>query len=550
MNQAENRATSPTLKYAFFLLGITVLVYAQTVRFPFLKLDDKPFIIESASIRHWSSLPSYFVPNIAADPYLTPGQKIPNFYRPAVGLWLLVSYKLFGLHAVLWRMMVLVLYGLGVWLLWRLAYKLTQDDFTAFAAALLFALHPLHVEGVAWISGACVELLLCIFFFGGFLAYLRWRESARPLWLAVCGILVLLALFSKETGAALPLLIVAHALIFRLKDCEARNLRRLPLAVALALPVAVYAALRFFAIHGVVHSAGRHSWSEVLLSVPLFFAVYLQHTVWPVHLGNWYSIQIHSEISFREFFLPLLLCVAYAAVTVWAIIRKPVTGFCLLWWAVPLIPAFIGMIDFVDNEYMHDRFTFVALGGLCILAASLLRSVPTTGRSLFGFRAGSVAGLAAVTAALGMLSASLIYTWRSDFSMELNAMEASPTAVRPRILLGNELQERKDWAAALALYLDTVKIDPNRWESLFAYGTALANDGYRADAVRVLMRGVQVAPSKSPFYLVLADIFARAGQFDDASKVLQSGLSVAEHPELLRAKLAEVQALENHVASR
>jgi tetratricopeptide (TPR) repeat protein len=123
-------------------------------------------------------------------------------------------------------------------------------------------------------------------------------------------------------------------------------------------------------------------------------------------------------------------------------------------------------------------------------------------------------------------------------------MEVSPTIVRPRIILGNELQKRKDRAGALALYRDTLRIDPNRWETLFAYGTALANEGDRPDAVRVLNHGLEVAPSKSAFYLILSDIMADAGRFDDASRILENGFSRAEEPELLRAKLAQVQALQ------
>lgn len=542
MDHVENTTTPPALRHALFLLIITTLVYAQTLIFPFLLFDDRPFIVLNQTLHSWLSVPSFFLPNIIPDPHQKSVLKIANFYRPAVGLWQVLNYKVFGLHPVGWRAAALALYALGVWLFWRVAHKLTKDDFIAIAAALLFALHPLHVEGIAWLSGSCVELLLCGFFFGGFLAYLRWRETMRPLWLAVCGVLILFSLFTKETGAALPLLILIHAFLFRAKGEQPRRLSWLALGVTVVVPIAAYAVLRVLAIHGAVIANARHNWGEVLRSVPLFFVVYLQHVVWPVNLGNWYSIQIIPEINFTQFYLPLAFCLAYAAVTLWALARKPMIGFLLLWWVIPLAPAFIGMINFVDTEYMHDRFTFEALAGLCILAAMALRRLPATKQQLFGFQASSVAALALITAMLGSLSALLTYTWRDDFAMAYHAVQVSPTAVRPRILLGSALQDRKDRVGALALYRDTLMLDPNRWETLFAYGTALANDGDRVDAVRVLNHGLEVAPTKTAFYLILSDIFSDAGRFDDATRILDSGLPKAEEPDVLRAKLAQVQA--------
>lgn len=541
MNQIENTTTHPAVKHALFLLVVTSLSYVATLNFPFLGLDDTPFIVQSQSVHQWSSVPSFFAPSadVVAD---RQRRNLANFYRPAVSLWILLQYKLLGLHPLLWRCTALALYGCSVWLFWKIVQKLTQDDFVSLAAALLFALHPLHVEGVAWLSGACVELLLWVFFCGGFLAYMHWRETERPSWLVLCAVLILLALLSKETGAALLVLIVAHALIFRRRRDGAGPWRWLPLGLSVAVPVMVYAFLRVVALHTVAISASRHNWGEVLLSTPLFFVVYIEHVVWPVHLANWYDLQIVSSATWARFYLPLTFCLVYAGLTVWAILRKPLLAFLLLWWAVPLVPALVAIRTFVDNEYMHDRFTFVALAGPCILAAIGLSRLPGTARSLFGFRASSVAGLAAWVVALASLTVMQVSTWRSDFAMTLHAVEVSPRAVRPLLLLANDMQQNNDRDSALILYRRAVTLAPDHWETLFAYGAALANDGYQTDAVRVLKRGLEVAPAKSVFYLILADIFAHAGRFDDASKLLEDGITKAEQPDLLRAKLNELEA--------
>jgi protein O-mannosyl-transferase len=542
MNHAEETQGRPALAYSLFLCAVTLLVYVAAVRFPFIRFDDMMYVVENASAHHWSSALSSFFPAFISDPFQTQANVIPNFYRPIVGFWVVFNYKIFGVHAALWRIEILALYCLCVWLCRRVAYALTGNEFASFAAALLFALHPLHVEGVAWLSGAFVELLLCSFFLGGFLSYLQWRKTGRSSWLMRCAALVMLALLSKETGAALPILIVAHAWIFRNREEAARSVRLWPVAAAAFVPVSLYALLRFLAIHGVVASKLRHNWGEALRSAPLFFSIYLKHAIWPFHLANWYGTQIVTGLTLREFYLPLILCLAYLGFMLWALTRKPLVGFLLLWWVVPLSIALVGVINFPEDEFIHDRFTFVALAGFCILAGSLLDRLPAANQKLFGFPVFSAAALAGLTAILGVASALQVFTWRSDLTMAAHAVEVSPTAVRPRILLGVALHREHDKAAALALYRDTINMAPDRWDAIFAYGTELANNGDRNAAFQVLSHGLEVAPKKSPFYLIMADMLANAGYYDKAVKLLENGIPIAEQPDLLRSKLANIEA--------
>lgn len=549
MDQGDNARTRRTFQHVLFLLLVVLLVYIPTLRYPFIGYDDMTFIVQNAPVNHWSLLPAAFFPRIFANPAVASSSKSPNLYRPITSFWVVSNSEILGLHAVLWRAEILLLYGLCVWLFWRLAYALTGKEFVALAAALLFAVHPLQVEGVAWLSGAGVELLLCIFFLAGFLAYLRWRQKGRLGWLVCCGVLVLLSLLTKETGAALPVLIMAHALMIRADDEVNRPLRCLRLGTAIFLPIALYVVLRFAAIHSVGISKARHGWIEVWRSIPLFFSIDLQHAFWPFHLASWYDVQLVHSLSLGQFYFPLLLCLAYLGITLWMLARKSLAGLLLLWWVLPLSVALVGVANFMEAEYIHDRFAFIALGGFCVLAAEMLDRLPKTEKLLFGFSATSVALLALVTAVLGLASTRLVLTWQSDLTMAAHAVEVSPTLIRPRILLGVALEQKKDREGALAVYRDTLRLDPNRWETLFAYGTALANDGDRVDAVKVLAHGLDVAPSKSAFYLILADIFADAGRYDDATRLLERGLPVAEKPELLRAKLSAVQTLRRHATN-
>jgi len=541
MNQSENAIAAPPAKHTIFLLAVTLLVYAQVATFKFLNLDDSSFIVTNAYAHHWQSLPSYFAPGLG-DFYEKGISKIPSFYRPVSSSWILINYQIFGLHPAWWHLNALALYALNVWLFWRIAWKLSQDAAIALAAALIFALHPLHVEGVAWLAGACVEPLMSAFFLAGLLAYLRWREAGRAIWLILSCLFALCALLSKETAAALPVLIVAHALIFRLHDggTESRSRVLWPL-VAMAATAGAYMLMRTSAIHAVVATGAGHTWGDVLRTAPLLFVTYLKQAFWPAKLAMWYDVGVVTQLTAANFYLPLAICLAYAMIMLWALVRKPLIGFLLLWWVVGLSVPMVAVLVFPDFEIVHDRFTFVALGGLCLLVASVLRKLPAIGPEIFGFKAASAIAMAIIAAVLGLLTARQVDTWRADIPLFVHAIQVSPHNVRPRVLLATEFVKRNQMDQAFAIYRDALNMDPNRWDVLFTYGMALAKIGNRPEAEKMLARSIEVGPAMTPGYLVLSDLLLEDGKTAEAVKLLEQGVRSAREPEFVQRQLAAMR---------
>ena len=530
-------------RYVFFLLVVTCLIYAEAVTFPFLNLDDTTFIVGNEYAHHWASLPSFFTVSGGSN-FVYKSANFTNYYRPINSVWVLLNYKLFGLHPALWHLLAIAMYLLGVWLLSRVVWHLTRDDFIAFAAALFYALHPMHVEGVVWLSGATLETPLNVFFLGGFLAYLLWREDGRIVQLTCCVLLTLLALLTKEAAAALPVLIALHALIFRSSDRATNPTQRLwPLVATMVAVVGVYLLARFSAIHGAVAGSPRHTWKDVFLTAPLLFVAQLKHAIWPTSLAPFYDAKVVTAASGRLFYLPLAICIAYGVLTIWAVFRKPWAGFLLLWWIVSLGPSLAGVLTFPDADVvMQDRFCFVALAGMCMLLAGALRLLPRMGKPLFGFQPASALALAVVAAFWGVLSSLQVNTWRTDISMCLHAIEVSPRSERPRMILGAEYVKRKDFSRALEVYRDVIRMDPTQSGAYYAYGVTLVHAGNMPEAVPILTRSIELAPSMVPPYIVLADVLCNQGKFDEAYQVLEQGIASVQQPNVLRLQLAGIKA--------
>ncbi len=142
-----------------------------------------------------------------------PGE-LGNYYRPLFLLWLRINDAAFGNHAWGWHLTTVLAHVLATLLAYMLALSLGLSGDAALVAALVFGLHPAHIEAVAWISGA-TEPLLGILLIASFLSYIRWRRTSRPNWRLASMTLFALALGEKETAMILPGLLLAYDWIFK-----------------------------------------------------------------------------------------------------------------------------------------------------------------------------------------------------------------------------------------------------------------------------------------------------------------------------------------------
>src|SRR5262249_24931831 len=133
-------------------------------------------------------------------------------YRPVHLVWNQLNYSLFGMKPAGWHAAAILLHLCVTDLVYLLIRRLIpQRPWLAWMTSLVFGVHPVHHEVVAWISGA-TDSLFAVFFLLSFLTYLNWRTQGRWIDMAFSCVLYTLAMFSKETGIVLPALVFAHSL--------------------------------------------------------------------------------------------------------------------------------------------------------------------------------------------------------------------------------------------------------------------------------------------------------------------------------------------------
>ncbi len=147
----------PSRWLLFAALAMAFLAHIAALSVPFL-LDDQAQIVMNPHIRAWHFVPGYFTSDVWSQ--MGCGS---NYYRPIFLLWLRLNYCLFAVDPRGWHTAALALHVLATGLIFLLARRVCKDGTAAGCAALIFAVHPVTVESVTWISGAAGRWRACYF---------------------------------------------------------------------------------------------------------------------------------------------------------------------------------------------------------------------------------------------------------------------------------------------------------------------------------------------------------------------------------------------------
>jgi tetratricopeptide (TPR) repeat protein len=382
----------------------------------------------------------------------------------------------------------IALYALSTYLVYRLAHELLQDSLAAAIAALVFAVHPIHIESVCWVS-ACNELLLGALVVISLLHFHRaLRLNAKPFWNRWTLLSLLAwtaALFTKES--VLPVVAIFPYLAWRFTKQSSSFKQRTQIVVHRAVPY-VFAALLYFAVRLAVLGKiglgnGSHTWTEVAYSAPSLFAFYLRKLVLPTGLSSFYLNPLVSSPSV-EMWIIVGLTVAGLVLLAWLSKRKdPTIGAAGILLLAPLLPVLIAVRVFLDGETAHDRYLFLPSVGLCLLVGvavkPLLEMSKTVKTAVF------VAVLAVVVCFTSLTEAQEGF-YRDEKAYFNRALEINPGNVLIMDYLGDSYLRDARLPEALELFQRASSLAPQDANAIFFLARGLYEDGQYAAAKPLL----------------------------------------------------------------
>ena len=501
----RSRAHTGVLLACVILL--TFLVYAPTLRYDFV-YDDNPQIVTNPNVQFWSHLPKLFNEHV----WIQQPQSDAQYYRPVFTAWLLLQFKLFGLHRVFWHLGAVLLHLVATALVFRLAMRLLADDLAAATAALLFGLHPVHIESVAWVSGQ-TDPLMAISFIGSVFAYLKFRESRRWPLLVLSLLLYGMACLTKETGIVLPAMIAVYEwLLPPISDFAAR-FRRTALAV---LPYAAFAVLYLVQRLTVLHAFGRVqlpiSFSEVPLSWPAILWYYVSKLVWPSNLALFHGMRPVFETTWARFWQPLLLLLLLGESVAILIRRLPqepnsdrpslraAAWISVAWIVVPLVPL-LDILMLERDELVHDRYLYLPSVGFAMLLAIAIRQLRPGSARAFGWPAVQFACVGLLACGLALTTEWQSRYWSDDLRLYTRAVQVAPDSLPAATYLADTLLARNRIAEAIPIYEQILGRFPTHWQSHFHLGKAFFQLGRYRDSENQFAAAIRMSPA-APYMLI------------------------------------------------
>jgi hypothetical protein len=477
---------------------------------PFL-YDDIGMIAENTFLEDPANFSRVLTGRTLADPHVVNGR------RPAVLATYFIDRALYGLQPAGWRITSLLLHLGCVALLAALLWRLTGRRFLAAAAGILFGLHPVLSEAVH-APGFRADVLCGFFVLLALHGQLA--RGARAAWARAAGTAAFgLALLSKETALAAPLLLAGIMMLFpaAFPDERRDHLRR----VAWWGGLAAGFFLLWLWLPADLQAAGgawngeslRHP--QTWLSVPALWLRTLRLLLvpWPLNVTPAFE-PVDSAGSLR-----FLLGLAWLGACVWGAGRvrraAPAVSLGLLWLLVFFLP--------VSNLWplLHpvaDRYFYPLVPGFAILAAWLLANQSRTARGC---------GLAALAGVYALLLSLRLGQWQSAEQLWTAAYFQNSNSATAATWLGLLREAAGDPAGARQFYEAAVKVNPRADAAWVNWGILEGRAGAWAESERLLRRAIEVRPEGEKGWRNLAVCLERQGRTAEAQAAAERAAALA-----------------------
>jgi len=472
--------------FCLLLALVTVAVYGGAFSSDFIRFDDPRYVTENRNVSGGLTLDG------VAWAFTT---FFKSNWHPVTWLSHMLDVELYGLNPAGHHATNLLLHVANSLLLFAVLRTATRAPRRSALVAALFALHPTHVESVAWVAERkdVLSTLFWLLATASYVAYARRGGVARY---AATALLLLLGLAAKAMLVTLPFvfLLLDYWPLERLRfDRSAMRLlvEKLPfLGIAAAFAVVTFTAQT---TGGAVALGDPVPFHLRAANAVVSYGLYVWQTVWPVDLALLYPHPyLPGGTPWRGWQVVFAGAGLLAASAVFLRARRHrylAVGW--LWFLGTLLPV-IGIVQ-VGAQGMADRYTYVPCIGLYVIAAwggaDLVRRASRRGEG-FGVAPALVALVA--LAALGIASHRQVGYWRDTILLFEHSLAVAPGGYALHNNLANELFDRGRPDDAIRHYRRALEIKPDYYIAHKSLGKALRNRGERYEAMRHSLLGRQI----------------------------------------------------------
>lgn len=527
---------SKGVRFHLLVLGVaavlTIFAYSGSLRGEFV-YDDDIEIVENPYIQH----SQYFWRAMRSDVWAFKGQREQawsNYWRPMFVAWMALNYRLFGLETTGWHVLSLLAHVVVSVLVYCVPIRLRMRPAAAAVVCWLFAVHPVHVESVAWASGI-PDILMSGFVLASYLCFLRAREegSASIRWTIFAVLLYALCLLSKEGAIVFPAIIFLTDWLLNPPDHPNERRAVFGRSVKRTLPF-VAVGVAFLIVRFLVLGAMRTlapfapGLGEVFATAPVVLAFYVRQILLPVELGPMYGVRVISGESIATLgviisYAVALICFCGAAYTI--VKGRRWTRLGLLWFLLPIGLAFDIRV-FLPEHLVHDRYLYLPLLGALIMVAGCITAIverlvrhSDAKRSMATMSAGLI-----LSVVLALVTRAYVPVWGDNIRLWERAVAVDPNSAYAHAELGEHYRRRDRPNEARDQFDAALAINSTVTNAHTGLGMIALAEKRFADAEARFQLVLSAFPDHALSIDQLALTYQMQGRFDDAIRVLEDGI--------------------------
>ena len=502
------------------LAVVTLAIYAQVIGHQFITLDDPTYIQENSMVNHgltraglaWA-FTTFHVAN----------------WHPLTWISHMVDCQLFGMNAGGHLLVNALIHAANTLLVFWFLLRTTHARWPSALVAALFALHPLHVESVAWASER-KDTLSTLFGLLSLIAYVRYVDAPSGIRYLWTGMTLALGLLAKPMLVTWPfvMLLLDYWPLRRWQSAKSKaetgKLRKLILEkipffilVAASAVITLIAQSRGGALRTLAHEPVALRLSNALVS----YAKYLLLTFWPNHLAVYYPLAPRGIPSWQIVGAAFLLI----GITAFCFIQRKIRPYLIvgwLWFLGTLVPV-IGLVQ-VGGQTMADRYFYIPSIGLFIALVFGLAEIVTSWRVAPSLCA-AIAG--AVLLVLATLANAQIQRWRDSFTLFEYTLAVTPPNVRIEHNLGVAFGAINRFDEAAVHFEKALQIDPNFYDGLVAMSVTRAHQGRMPEAIEYFQAAIRLQPDTPKAHVQLAHALWEQNRDQEALEEMRRALQSA-----------------------
>ena len=518
---STRRLLGSPLWMCLFLLIVVLACFWQVRSHEFVNFDDDTYVTANPMVQR----------GIAKDSVAWAFETtVSGNWHPLTWISHMLDVQLYGLRPGPHHMTSVLIHAVNAMLLFLLIRSMTGLLWPPFLVAVLFALHPMHVESVAWVSER-KDVLSTFFFILTIFSYVRFLNKRTVIVYLEVVLFFILGLMSKPMLVTLPcvLVLLDYWPLGRIEFKPARQdqgagfketitrsfLEKAPLFLITAIfcVVVVFAQNEVGAVMALEHDSLWLRISNALVS----YNIYLVKLFVPVKLSVFYprpeSIAIWRALG------SLVSLSAITAVCCLFYRKKPYLIVGWLWFIGTLVPV-IGLVQ-VGWQAMADRYSYIPYIGLSVSLSWLLRDYVEASKRK---RTAAIC-TAAVLFAMAWATYGQIGVWQNSISLFYHALKLDKNNPVAHQNLGSALADRGLLKPAIKHYKRALEIEPRYCPAIFNLGTVYQDIGDKRSAMAQYFRTIEVCsayrPAYDPALYKLAMLFFDIGRYDKAIEFLK-----------------------------